>query len=187
MEKKVKPLVLNFDTAQSQAEYYFKREFDSTSLELVKNEEGLFDIIQPNIKYIIKEWFENYQNFNDVLIDFLDGQEETEINIENFTEFEDFIDFVENHNEYDKYLSGDHQNNHYPMWGYVFKCNDFYISSDYMNTDMLYEIGIGVLEADDDYFLFIAGAGYDFYEAHWIPLFEKIGWIKYEENEKISN
>lgn len=183
-ETKVQPLFLNLETAKDQAEYYFNREFQTTSLSLINRNKKLFyNILQPNRKVIIKEFFDSYSNFDEVLKDFLNENEYTEITEDNYQDNDEFIDFVENSSEYDNYRYGDHENNHYPMWGFVFKCDSFYVTSDYMNTDMLYDMGIGVLEHDDDYFLFIAGAGYDFYEAHWIPLFEKIGWIKIKKDE----
>ena len=69
---------------------------------------------------------------------------------------------------------------HYPAWSTIFEAKDDSVSDLILeNVDALYEIGIGVIDATDytNASLFIAGAGYDFYSAHWIPLFIKWNWI----------
>jgi hypothetical protein len=96
-------------------------------------------------------------------------------------EKEEFFEWVEGTGAYDNYRYGDFLANHYPMWSTVWKCDRFYIDSDYMNVDKLHALGIGVCQdKDENYYLFIAGAGYSFYDSHWIPLFTELGWITYE-------
>ncbi|MHA1226263.1 MAG: hypothetical protein ACTSPV_05920 [Candidatus Hodarchaeales archaeon] len=76
------------------------------------------------------------------------------------------------------------ESEHYPMWSTVFEAKDEFISRKIMRgIDELYNLGIGVI-APTEYTnacLFIAGAGYDFYDAHWIPLFIHWGWIDEEK------
>ena len=75
------------------------------------------------------------------------------------------------------------ESKHYPMWSTIFEAKDNFLSEKIMNDiDGLYDLGIGVIGPTDDTLacLFIAGAGYDFYNAHWIPLFKHWDWIKEE-------
>ena len=71
---------------------------------------------------------------------------------------------------------------YYPMWGTMWSFHD---STDNWwlenNLDVMNELGFVVFESEDyGYFFGIDGAGYDFYDAHWIPLYEKRGlrWSK---------
>ena len=124
------------------AEYFFNREFQITSLSLIKTDldEGRAEILYPSESKLKEEATkEGYDTFASYMDDFV--------------------------------------LNHYPMWGYVFLANRFFIDSVYMNVDKLYDLGIGVIDHETGYYLFIAGAGYDFYEAHWIPLFKELNWI----------
>ena len=72
-------------------------------------------------------------------------------------------------------------NENYPMWNTVFEAKYDWISDKIMHqVDDLYDLGIGVIAPTDDTLacLFIAGAGYNFYDAHWIPLLINWGWVK---------
>lgn len=78
------------------------------------------------------------------------------------------------------------ESEHYPMWSTIFEAKDDFISDKIMSDiDELYKIGIGVIRPTDytNACLFIAGAGYDFYEAHWIPMFSYWKWIKGKDKE----
>lgn len=73
-----------------------------------------------------------------------------------------------------------------PMWGtmWTFGTNldDEWVKE---NLDIMNECGIWVFESDElGILLGIDGAGYDFYESHWIPLYKARGlqWHKEEEN-----
>jgi len=176
MNKKVKPLILKFNTEQEIANYYFNREFNQHDLEKVKNSEGCYDIVNPSDKILIEEWLsEGYVDEEEIKKEYRD-------NVGRYDKYY-FYDWIsESSRDFEDYKYGDFQQNHYPMWGYVWEAPEFYINSNYMDVDKLYKLGIGVIECDDSYYLFIAGAGYDFYNAHWIPLFRKLGWIEYENN-----
>lgn len=181
MEKKVKPLVLSFNTAKDQANYFFNREFQGVALSLVEQswgEESHEMVVMPSDEVILKEFFDNRIGEKDEYIaDFLGEPRDLEED-----EVPAFVEWATNHPDFEDYKYGDFQANHYPMWGTVWRCDEFYVDSDYMTTDKLYNLGIGVCQdRDGDYYLFIAGAGYDFYSAHWIPLFSALGWIEYED------
>lgn len=76
---------------------------------------------------------------------------------------------------------------HYPCWSTIFETKDSFLSDKIIeNIDKLYDLGIGVIAATDHTFacLFIAGAGYDFYDVHWIPMFEMFKWLDVKEIDK---
>lgn len=63
--------------------------------------------------------------------------------------------------------------NLFPMWGtmWAFKnsCDNDWLSA---NVEEMASCGFRIYESKDYEYLFgIDGAGYDFYEAHWIPLY----------------
>ncbi len=71
-----------------------------------------------------------------------------------------------------------------PMWGtlWTFGCT---LDEDWAreNIEIMQKYGFRVYEQDDFGLLFgIDGAGYDFYEAHWIPLYKAHG-LHWHSNE----
>lgn len=79
-----------------------------------------------------------------------------------------------------------------PMWSTMWSFGDS--ADDYWLTDcngiqIMSECGFRVYESDDfGYFFGIDGAGYDFYEEHWIPLYKARGlhwhkteWLKWDD------
>lgn len=167
-------LKLEFKTEREQAEYYFNREFSSIPLDLLEQGQrgSLFKDIQiPSTKILVQEFFDDRGNEKELKKEY---RQEKGIKVKDFDE-EDFIDWIKENDEFDSWRC---DKNWYPMWGTVFGCDEFWVDSEYSNVDKLYELGIGVISNDYGDYLFIAGAGYDFYEEHWIPLFKMIGWIK---------
>lgn len=82
--------------------------------------------------------------------------------------------------EYDDYL---------PMWGTMWQfhdsCDNWWLEED-GGLEIMSECGFRIFYSDEfGYWFGIDGAGYDFYEAHWIPLYEKRGlkWHDEKENE----
>jgi hypothetical protein len=83
---------------------------------------------------------------------------------------------------------GDSDEPLYPMWGTVFHINDAFLASWVRkNSWRLHEecslYFFDDLEDFEGPLLFVVGAGYDFYESHWIPLFiasEMIDLEKYK-------
>lgn len=66
-----------------------------------------------------------------------------------------------------------------PMWGTLWQfgdsCDDYWLSED-DGIKVMSECGFRVYEHDEwGYFFGIDGAGYDFYESHWIPAYRKRG------------
>ena len=76
-----------------------------------------------------------------------------------------------------------------PMWSSMFQ---FRWHSDSLwltkkdNIKIMSDLGFRIYKNEEwGYFFGIDGAGYNFYESHWIPLYNKIN-IKYSEKENIS-
>ncbi len=72
-----------------------------------------------------------------------------------------------------------------PMWGYMFSFKDS-LDEEWMrdNVEEIAKLGIWVYESDDiGIFFGIDGAGYDFYEAHWIPLY-KLRGLEWHNTDK---
>lgn len=62
----------------------------------------------------------------------------------------------------------------YPMWGFLWE-SDSYIVDEFIksNIEKINEVGFLIYETEEgDLLIGIDGAGYDFYEQHWIPLFD---------------
>lgn len=66
-----------------------------------------------------------------------------------------------------------------PMWGTLWQFGDStddYWLEEMGGIDLMSRCGFRVYESDDfGYFFGIDGAGYDFYEAHWVPLYKARG------------
>lgn len=64
---------------------------------------------------------------------------------------------------------------YYPMWSTAFYVNASYLSDMiYENKEDICKLGFVIMYNEDmyDIYLGIDGAGYDFYEAHWMPLYD---------------
>lgn len=67
----------------------------------------------------------------------------------------------------------------FPMWGTMWSfgdgCDDWWLE-DGDGIRIMSECGFRIYESDEfGYFFGIDGAGYDFYESHWIPLYKARG------------
>lgn len=76
-----------------------------------------------------------------------------------------------------------------PMWGTMWSfgdsCDDWWLEEK-DGIKVMSECGFRIYESYEfGYFFGIDGAGYDFYESHWIPLYKARGlqWHKTEEEE----
>ena len=72
-----------------------------------------------------------------------------------------------------------------PMWGTMWSfgdsCDDWWLSNG-NGIDMMSACGFRIYEHEEwGYFFGIDGAGYDFYEAHWIPLYKARGLRWHDE------
>ncbi len=185
MQKKIKPIKIELKTAEDQARYYFNREFNSIGLDILEKaagECGLSEhVMQPSDKILVQEYLDCYGNEDELLEDYYG--EPSEACGEGLELPEEFIEWVTTTTGFDSWKW---DREWYPMWSTLWQCDRFYIDSEYCNVDTLYDMGIGVIDFEDYYYLFICGAGYDFYSAHWVKLFKHIGWIKEEETEEVE-
>lgn len=108
-----------------------------------------------------------------------DIDEETEeyiINLDNGNEIRcEEVDFEVN---YDSYL---------PMWGTMWSfgdnIDDWWLEEN-NGIKLMSECGFRIYKSEEfGYFFGIDGGGYDFYEAHWIPLYKARG-LQWHETEK---
>ena len=75
-----------------------------------------------------------------------------------------------------------------PMWGTMWSfggsCDDYWLS-DGNGIGIMSQCGFRIYEHEEyGYFFGIDGAGYDFYEAHWIPLYKARGLQWHDESEE---
>ena len=82
----------------------------------------------------------------------------------------DLEDAVLNSKDFDYWKEG-RLGEHYPMWGTLFSTNAN------IDVDVLWQNGLGLIDSEWGNMIFVTGCGYDFYEAHWIPLFKQLKWI----------
>ncbi|WP_461199331.1 hypothetical protein [Enterococcus sp. N249-2] len=116
-----------------------------------------------------KEWLKEWNQYPQWIVEKMVG--------ENYDYFQNITPRNdEDDSEYEEF---------FPMWGTLFEMSD---STDIYwleeNLDKIAECGVKIYSYDDGenqmYLLGIDGAGYDFYENHWVPLYEKRGlkWHK---------
>ena len=76
------------------------------------------------------------------------------------------------------------RNNSLPMWGTLWSFKD-YCDTSWLedNLDTMAECGFTIIHSDKfGYFFGIDGAGYGFYDAHWIPLYKARGLRWHDED-----
>lgn len=81
------------------------------------------------------------------------------------------------------------RDDYFPMWGTMWSfgdsCDNYWIE-EMGGLQLMADCGFRIYEQEDFGYIFgIDGCGYDFYEAHWIPLYKKRGlhWHKEEAAE----
>ena len=155
----IKEIILN--TKRDLASYHLNKEFSAMDFSLIqemqKAELGYVEVQNPSEEYYFNELKDDFAKY--------DTLEQLKEDVDDYESFEE--------------LMQESKDGNYPMWNTIWGIqanrSDYYLE----NVDRLKEIGIGLLEFKEDYYLFIAGAGYDFYDAHWIPLFTKFfKWIE---------
>ena len=168
----------------------FNLNFNDLSFELLKKaigEDVIIDfIVKPSEKIILEEWLADQDD--EKLKDEFSQARADDKEIENAYSNNDegFFDWLaeQYQNEIEDWWF---EREHYPMWSTIFEASDKMLSDEIMkNIDKLYDLGIGILDETDytNACLFIASAGYDFYSAHWIPLFIFLGWLNPDEIDK---
>jgi len=87
------------------------------------------------------------------------------------------VDIDDLSNEFDDFL---------PMWGTMWtfgdSCDEHWLEEK-ENRQIMADCGFRIYETEELGYLFgIDGAGYDFYEQHWLPLYEARGLHWHDEN-----
>lgn len=133
-----------------------------------------FNFIQVDVLKLVAEHEEHAS-----LIEFIRQKEITfedvaQYSKETAAELKRKYETVENCPEYET-CHDEKQDNNYPMWNTCFEFKEN-VYEDILKTAM--DAGFGIIEnlGEFNQILFVAGAGYSFYGAHWIPLFLNLPW-----------
>lgn len=96
---------------------------------------------------------------------------------------ENALEYVQEHFE-DEFIEYTETDN-YPMWSTLF---EFRYKPSERALEAAREAGFGIITESEQYnsMLFVRGAGYSFYSAHWIPMYLGLPWVdasKYKDLE----
>jgi len=171
----------NFRKIKDEVSERFERDFNYIQLDVIKKVMDNYEfenITCPSFSIIADEYMGNYGNEEELKKEFA---EENDITLDNvdFQEHEaNFYEWLET-NKYNEITENYQESEHYPMWNTLFEARGSFLSEWIENNvDELYNLGIGVMRGDNEgclcNMLFIGGCGYDFYEAHWIPLYTQL-------------
>jgi hypothetical protein len=175
-----------FDEIKREAERLLNREFSFIPLDMVEKyaDGNLFEHIVPVAFSRMLEDFDPSDLFESDLFEEYEETGET-VDREAWAEDESFVEWLEENYNDDVREAYEEYDNNYPMWGTVFVANDNWLSDKIeKEAEKVQACGFGVINSfkNMNAALFVAGAGYDFYEAHWIPFFtEFLDWIKVTE------
>lgn len=141
--------------------------FNYLQLEVVEKmaDGNLFEYIRrPEPDY--NEFLNNYQ-LHDEYKEYLSDNDEEESE-------ESKKAFCEDHTSFERFCD-DRENENYPMWNTLF---EFKSEESEEVIQAAVKAGFGIIEGLDPFntMLFVSGAGYSFYSAHWIPMFLELPW-----------
>lgn len=133
---------------------------------------------------------------NDVKINFEDvkeisylGNDATVLNIEKYEDDDDFeLEIELNHKVVDYYDVEVERYGWLPMWGTLWTFGeDLDVDWARNNPEILAECGFRIFEDYEtgDIYIGIDGAGYNFYEAHWIPLYKARGLQWHDTTDEV--
>lgn len=167
------------------------------TLELNQSETELVDFDSVNYIYYNNELVEVRYTEENAFVVITDEGEES-INFENISEIDyndvkvkvlsvedDCFEVEVNMVQVDYYDVDTERDGWLPMWGtlWTFGCG---LDEDWArsNPDLVADCGFRIFEDDEtgDVYIGIDGAGYDFYEHHWIPLYTARG-LKWHSEE----
>lgn len=167
-------------------------EWNKLKDEVVKRMDSDFNEIQlENLKTINESWFEDVVTTEPNLTDLKDYFGELDKSDMEFEEAHDEDEIKEAKDE----LRRDQEE---IMWGTVFEAKSQSLADKILeNSDkIISDAGLTIVDmsrSDDEgryataVFLGVNGAGYDFYEQHWIPLYRILGWIQMGTGFKDKN
>lgn len=177
-----------------EVEIWFERTFNYIDQEVMKSSYGEdYHLYQEKILDKTERWLKDYwlydiqnQNKQDLIDSYIQennlSKKESKafknLSDDEILEHEDFIEWLKEQREFESYLD-DKRDDNYPMWNTLF---EFRHQPSQEQIDILMDSNLVVIE-ESDYFnvtIGVAGAGYDFYDAHWIPLYLSF----YEDRKK---
>jgi hypothetical protein len=166
---------IELKTNKDRAYYILHKEFNEINLNIVEKEYdgALYEkIINPSDELITKEFLKYHtEAYQEALKDYeAENGEMANLEDENFLNFVYSLDYYSN--QIDDYFA---EMGNSPMWCTMWEARNNFINDGILkNIDELYKLGVGVIDAGDNLgvILFIAGAGYDFIDAHFIPVFK---------------
>ena len=99
------------------------------------------------------------------------------------SDYEDALSFV--NDTYEDDFRDYAETDYYPMWSTLFEFRDK-PSEEIISAAE--EAGFGIIESSDFYntMLFVKGAGYSFYSAHWIPMYLGLPWVDNSDYKNID-
>lgn len=167
------------------------------ALMYLNNETATIDdyVIQPSNDLLLEEFLESNSSIDcveEVFLNYYDDEENIVELLANRPEFKTIEevakDTAENHrysfitdNGFEEAVletrdfeewKNERLDENYPMWNTLFLTN-----SPSIDADILWQNGMGMIDSEWGNLIFFSGAGYDFYESHWIPLFKQLKWI----------
>lgn len=103
------------------------------------------------------------------------------LELTNEDDVEDYGQEIEVRRNECEWEENDYRDGWLPMWGWLWTVDSFTEKWIYNNLEKMADLGFRIYEDEDaEIFIGIDGAGYDFYEEHWIPLYDAMGlqWHK---------
>lgn len=103
------------------------------------------------------------------------------LELTNEDDIEEYGEKIEVYRNECEWEENDYRDGWLPMWGWLWtvdSCTERWI---YDNLEKMADLGFRIYEDEEaEIFIGIDGAGYDFYEAHWTPLYDAMGlqWHK---------
>jgi hypothetical protein len=151
--------------------------------------------IADDLKAIVSQWVDRSFNFidlanaekvhDDMLFEYIEGNQTEETAqeflsqygyVEEFekSKYESHLEFVQD--TYEDEFTEFAEQDHYPMWSTLF---EFRSAPSEEILEAARKAGFGIISGSDHYetMLFVKGAGYSFYGAHWIPMYLNLPWV----------
>lgn len=148
-------------------------------VDIEENGEGVVEVTPPTVGDRVSLWDSDYSGEGEIVgIEFHDDDETEYIivpDVDTSTKiyvYENCFDVIR-----DDFL---------PMWGTMWQfndsCDNWWLEN---HLQEMADCGFRIYEQEDFEYVFgIDGCGYDFYESHWIPLYEKRGFHWDDETVK---
>jgi len=157
-------------------------EWNKLKDEVVKRMDQDFNEVQlENLNKVSPNWFEDVVSTDPTIIDLKDYFGELDKTDEEFEKAHDEDEIDEAKNEL-----LDQQRE--IMWGTVFEAKSQHVADKILEKSdaIINDAGLTIVDvsrSDDEgayvtgVFLGVNGAGYDFFDSHWIPLYRIFGWV----------